>query len=205
MDIKKTISVLLIIGFMFLLVGCGPINTLTSLKEKFNENDEPTITIDIPQENQLQEVPSSDYVIEDSQEKIVVQLWFADSQGQTLVMEEREIPKVEGIARATINELISGPSPESDLLPVIPVGTVLKDINVKDDGLIIVDFSRELIDNHIGGATSEALTVYSIVNTLTQFPTVDRVQFLIEGQTVDTLTGHIDLSEAVMSSLEFAP
>ncbi len=205
-NLKRLVALIVIIGIVLMLAGCGPINTLTSLKEKFRGEEEPTITVEIPEESFLQEVPSGDYALEETDEEtIVVHLWFGDPQGQTLAVEEREIPKVEGIARATINELLKGPSADSNLLPVIPVGTVLKDINVKDDGLIIVDFSRELIDNHIGGATSEALTVYSIVNTLTQFPTVDRVQFLIDGQYVETLTGHMDLSEAVMSSMEFAP
>lgn len=203
---QKIFAIIFIVGYMLLMAGCGAINTLTSLKEKFRGDGEPTITIDIPQENQFQEVPmTTDYSVEDPGDKITVKLWFGDSQGQKLIVEERQISKVEGIGRATINELIKGPSVDSDLLPVIPVGTVLKDINVKSDGLIIVDFSKELIDNHIGGTTSEALTVYSIVNTLTQFPTVDRVQFLVEGQYVETLTGHMDLSQAISSSLEFGP
>jgi len=204
---QKIFVIILIVGCMLVMAGCGAINTLTSLKEKFRGEEEPTITIDIPEENQFQEVPmnAEDYSLEEPGEQIVVQLWFGDSQGQTLVMEEREISKVEGIGRATVNELIKGPSADSDLLPIIPVGTVLKDINVKSDGLVIVDFSKELIDNHIGGTTSEALTVYSIVNTLTQFPTVDRVQFLVEGQYVETLTGHMDLSQAISSSLEMGP
>ncbi|WP_051533890.1 GerMN domain-containing protein [Desulfitibacter alkalitolerans] len=203
---QKVFVIVLIVSIMLLISGCGAINTLTSLKEKFRGDGEPTITIDIPQENQFQEVPiASENPVQEPGETIFVQLWFSDSQGQKLIVEEREINKVEGIARATINELIKGPSMDSDLLPTIPVGTVLKDINVKSDGLIIVDFSKELITNHIGGTSAETLTVYSIVNTLTQFPTVDRVQFLVEGQYVETLTGHMDLTQAISSSFEYGP
>lgn len=203
---QKVFIIVLIVSIMLFISGCGVINTLTSLKEKFRGDGEPTITIDIPQENQFQEVPIiSEEPVQELGETITVQLWFSDSQGQKLIVEEREIIKVEGIARATINELIKGPGMDSDLLPTIPVGTVLRDINVKSDGLIIVDFSKELITNHIGGTTAEALTVYSIVNTLTQFPTVDRVQFLVEGQYVETLMGHMDLTQAISSSLEYGP
>lgn len=203
---QKVFVIVLIVSIMLFISGCGAVNTLTSLKEKFRGDEEPTITIDIPQENQFQEAPIiSEEPAQEPGETIIVRLWFSDSQGQKLIVEEREISKVEGIARATINELIKGPSMDSDLLPTIPVGTVLRDINVKSDGLIIVDFSKELITNHIGGSTAETLTVYSIVNTLTQFPTVDRVQFLVEGQYVETLTGHMDLTQAISSSFEYGP
>ncbi|MBS3971318.1 MAG: GerMN domain-containing protein [Clostridia bacterium] len=203
---QKVFVIVLIVSIMLFISGCGAVNTLTSLKEKFRGDEEPTITIDIPQENQFQEAPIiSEEPAQEPGETIIVRLWFSDSQGQKLLVEEREISKVEGIARATINELIKGPSMDSDLLPTIPVGTVLRDINVKSDGLIIVDFSKELITNHIGGSTAETLTVYSIVNTLTQFPTVDRVQFLVEGQYVETLTGHMDLTQAISSSFEYGP
>jgi len=37
------------------------------------------------------------------------------------------------------------------------------------------------------------LTVYSMVHTLTQLPAIERVQFLVEGQRVETLVGHLAL------------
>ncbi|TDA67865.1 MAG: hypothetical protein D9V47_10175 [Clostridia bacterium] len=128
---------------------------------------------------------------------VTVKLYFSDPSGQYLAEEKRTIPKVEGIGRTTVEELIAGPSPESGLLPTIPVGTVLRDINVRPDGLAIVDFSRDLVNNFVGGSESERLVVYSIVNTLTQFPTVHRVRILVEGQEVDTLAGHVETSAAL--------
>jgi hypothetical protein len=88
-----------------------------------------------------------------------VVLYFANEDGQ-LVAEQREIPKVVGIARETIRELILGP--ENGMLdPTIPAGTTLLDIDV-NEGLCTVDFSKELITAHSGGSGSEYLTVYSI-------------------------------------------
>ncbi|MGB9885674.1 MAG: GerMN domain-containing protein [Moorellales bacterium] len=132
-----------------------------------------------------------------SGETTTVTLYFADPTGQYLVPVTRQIPKVEGIARATLQELILGPDAQSDLLPTVPAGTVLRDINIKPDGLAIVDFSKELVANHQGGTVGEMLTVYSIVNTLTQFPTVKKVQILVEGQYQQTLAGHLDIREAL--------
>ena len=39
------------------------------------------------------------------------------------------------------------------------------------------------------------MLIGSIVNTLTDFPEVKKVQILIDGASVETLSGHLDLSE----------
>lgn len=128
-------------------------------------------------------------------EKVQVVLYFGSKDGQYLVKEVREIPKVEGIARATLEELLKGPGPESNLVQTVPNGTRLLDINIKPDGLAIVSFSGELKAKHWGGSAGEGNTVYSIVNTLAQFPSVQRVQILIDNQVVETLAGHMDISQ----------
>jgi len=133
-------------------------------------------------------------VMSEPTETIDVVLYFGDEEGN-LVAEKRTIPKVEGIGRATIKELIEGPEPAGGLYATIPLGTRLRDINVKDDGTAIVDFSGDIRAEHWGGYLGEILTVYSIVNTLAQFPTVDRVQILVDGQKLDTLVEHVDIRE----------
>lgn len=131
-----------------------------------------------------------------------IALYFSDESGQFLAQEMRDVPKVEGIARAVMQELIAGPSVESGLLPTIPVGTQLLDINVRPDGVCIVDLSGELVMNHPGGSLNEEMTVYSMVNTLTQFPTIQEVQFLVDGQKVETIAGHMDVSTTMARNEE---
>ncbi len=54
---------------------------------------------------------------------------------------------------------------------------------------------RELARNHPGGSIDEILTVYTIVNALTDnLPAITAVQILIDGHEVDTLAGHVDLA-----------
>lgn len=120
-----------------------------------------------------------------------VTLYFASADGESLAPEVRTIEKVEGIARAAMTELIKGPTPGSGLLPTIPQGTSLLDINVREDGLCIVDFSSELLGDVSGQVIGEELMVYSIVNTLTEFPAVERVEFRVEGQLVESLGDNI--------------
>lgn len=97
-----------------------------------------------------------------------------------------------GIARETIQQLCAGPE-NTELEPTLPVGTKLLDIDIRD-GLCTVDFSRELVERHSGGSETEYLTVYSIVNTLTQFSTVEQVQILVEGRIIKTIAGHVGVA-----------
>ncbi|MBO8138537.1 MAG: GerMN domain-containing protein [Desulfotomaculum sp.] len=182
---KKMQRFFVILGLL-LIMGC-----LGACSEEGEE--EATVTINQVSQPEEQVPAEEDVVVlQDVMDKIPVVLYFADELG-CLVAQQREIPKVDGIARVTMQELAKGPDPQSGLLPTLPPGTHLKDINIKD-GVCIVDMSRELKENHAGGSSGEMLTVYSIVNTLTQFPTVERVKILVNGQVVNTLAGHVDLS-----------
>ncbi|KAF1085404.1 Spore germination protein GerM [Sporotomaculum syntrophicum] len=120
-----------------------------------------------------------------------VVLYFADADGY-LQAERRTINKTAGIARQAIHELCCGPRNQG-LSATIPDGTRLLDINIRD-GLCTVNFSRELVANHSGGSGSENTTVYSIVNTLTQFSSIEQVQILVDGAIVESIAGHLDVS-----------
>lgn len=194
---RQITIIALMLVVMVLLSGCNALNTLSTIKARFNNDPKPEDppTISIPDILTPTPVENMENIIPGELKEVV--LYFADGYGQSLVAEHRLIPKAEGIARATINELLAGPDLVSGLLPTVPYGTVLKDINVKEDGLIIVDFSKEIVENHVGSDLGEALTVYSIVNTLAQFPTVNRVQFLVDGQIVKTIAGAVDISTVV--------
>lgn len=127
-----------------------------------------------------------------SNEKTEVVLYFASEEGQKLIAEKRQILKMTGVARKTIEELIKGPQSKT-MKRTVPATTKLLDIDIKD-GLATVSFNKDLQKLNTG-SMGELITIYSIVDTLTQFPTVKKVQFLIEGQTVETLAGHVDISK----------
>ncbi len=180
--------------FCLWLAGCGFLQTgKTKELPYLQAGPEGSKTAGQPLQSFGPEQVKGQDVGEQAAGKTEVVLYFADGRGH-LVALRKEIPKVVGIARRTLRELCQGPPPESGLFPTIPPGAWLKDINIKD-GLAIVDFSQHLKLRHPGGSTGELLTVYSIVNTLTQFPTVKEVQILIEGERVQTLAGHLDISK----------
>lgn len=76
----------------------------------------------------------------------------------------------------------------------IPAGTRLRGVKI-DDRTATVDFSGEYQKNFHGGDMQEAEAVNSVLMTLGQFPSIDRVQILVEGSPIDTLGGHFEISE----------
>ena len=79
-----------------------------------------------------------------------------------------------------ITLLIEGPKNEK-LQTVIPEGTRVLKAELKGD-IVYLDLSKEFIDNHKGGQEAENMTVYAIVNTLTQLNEVSSVKILINGR-----------------------
>ena len=134
------------------------------------------------------------------QKKVKAILYFADSTGENLVTEEREISvrNSETVAFAILQELMEGPSGKQ-LIGMIPAGTKINAVDVKN-GVCYVDLSAEFIDKHIGGSTKEILTVYSVVNTLTALEGIDKVQFLINGKTREVF-GNLLFSEPFTSNI----
>ena len=67
------------------------------------------------------------------------------------------------------------------------------------DGTAYVDLSSDLLSSVSPGIEAESLAVYSIVNSITtNIPSVKRVKILIQGQEVETLEGHADLTDAIV-------
>jgi len=89
-------------------------------------------------------------------------------------------------------ELIKGPR-NNRLYPTIPQTTKVNALYVSDR-IAYIDFSSEIIEDHPGGSTGELLTIYSIIMTLTSFSDIDKVQLLVDGNSGETLVGHVDTS-----------
>ncbi|MGE5396493.1 MAG: GerMN domain-containing protein [Chitinophagales bacterium] len=125
-----------------------------------------------------------------------VTLYFADKQVRYLVPETRTITAASSkIPANVVKELINGPR-VSDTITTIPPETRVLSVSVVN-GVAKANFSKELITRHRGGQTAEKLTVYSIVDSLAKLPGINRVQFLVEGKTVISPLGDIDLSSPI--------
>lgn len=98
-----------------------------------------------------------------------------------------------------LRALIKEGTADGDYAGLIPNGTrILAPIKTKQ-GIAIVNLSKEFIENFSGGSDQEALTLNSIVHTLVHNSggKVEKVQLLVEGEKVETLGGHFDLTEPI--------
>ena len=123
-----------------------------------------------------------------------VELYFSDSQGQYLIPETRDIDS-DNLYEDTINELIKGPK-DDELAATIPEEAELIEVKLENK-LLTVNFTEDLIEFHPGGSTGERMTVYSIVNTLTNFTEVEQVQILVADEKRPTLSGHLMIEEPI--------
>ncbi len=113
-----------------------------------------------------------------------VTLYFSDDAAMYLIPEARTAPLVDNsIEKTIITELMKGPTNKSHKA-TIPDGTKLLSVETKD-GICFVNFSQEFVSKHSGGSAGEYMTVYSIVNSLTELDNVDKVQFLIDGNKLE--------------------
>ncbi|UWG98672.1 GerMN domain-containing protein [Dehalobacter sp. DCM] len=116
-----------------------------------------------------------------------------------LVREVHTVEKSEGVARAALNELVSGTPLTSGAYNVLPANTQILDITI-EKGLATVDFSEEVLHANVG-ASGEALGIASIVNTLTEFSTIQKVRFTVKGSAEKGMDwwGHVGLYEQPFS------
>ena len=127
--------------------------------------------------------------------KIKARLFYVAEDGSHLTGVEREIAYGEGTV-AQAREIVAAQlAPVAEpLVSAVPAGTMLRALFVSDRGDAYVDLSRDIIASHPGGSTTELLTVFTIVDALTEnLPAVRAVQLLVDGKEVDTIAGHIDL------------
>ena len=132
-------------------------------------------------------------------------LFFFDINSLRLAGEERQLNLSQDVTerlKQTITALLSDSI--SGLYQTIPKGTLLYEVYVDEQATAYLDFSQHLKDGHIGGTTSEALTVAAILRTVkVNFPDdIRKVQILIEGLETDTIGGHVDISKPLRLTLD---
>ncbi len=125
--------------------------------------------------------------------KLKLTLYFSDKQVSKLVPEVREV-EIRGkrTAEAVMKELIKGPK-SSNLSRTVPQETKLLSLKA-ESGVVYVNLSKEFQTKHWGGSAGDTMTLYSITNSLAELPGVQKVQFLIEGKTQQSILGHTTTS-----------
>jgi hypothetical protein len=121
---------------------------------------------------------------------------FFPGAGGGVERESREIvggELLEDDIRRTVEELIRGG--RSGVRP-IPPATRLLNVFYDGDGEVTLSFTDHLRTDHPGGSEAEIATLECLVATIgANFPGVDQVRLLIEGEEAVTLAGHADLRD----------
>lgn len=137
--------------------------------------------------------------------RIKAHLFYVADSGLRLKPEEREVLFGEGTA-AQARRIVEAQlePPAAPAVSAIPEGTTVKELFISERGEAYVNLSGEVARNHSGGSVDEILTVYTIVNALTDnLPAITAVQILVDGHEVDTLAGHVDLRRPLRKNLEW--
>ncbi|MBN2847519.1 MAG: GerMN domain-containing protein [Coriobacteriia bacterium] len=122
-------------------------------------------------------------------ETVTLRLYWV-SAGENALGIERTVPYTKAVATAALRELIAGPTAaEKTTWPAIssaiPEGTELLGVTVAN-GVAKVDFSSEYASG--GGTFSVTARIAQVVYTLSEFPTVDAVEFYINGTRVEVFS-----------------
>lgn len=129
-------------------------------------------------------------------------LYFAD-ENDKLKKVSRSISSERALSAYTlITQLISGPSSvDTDVSGTMPAGVTAKDIlGIKiNDGTAYVNLTSNFYRLcQMLNCDEERILIYSIVNTLCTLPGISSVQFLIEGEHIETLAGNICLMHELL-------
>ena len=138
----------------------------------------------------------------DSDYQTEITLWFPDAARNCLVSERRQltVAQYRPLAECAVEELLSGDR-SADRSTPLPEGTSLVSVKVSN-GLCTVELSEEFYVNRPLTAREERLTVYALVNTMTELAGVERVQLKAGGSELARYT-YLDLSQPLTRVEDF--
>lgn len=165
MKIKKILMYIgIILGLIFVIL----LGWIVNINKEINENNEI-----IPEQE----------ISESQLRQTIVTLYFYGKQTGKIEPEARQIDARELLNnpyQILINLLIEGPK-NNELLKLIPDGTKLNNIEIKDE-IVFIDFSEEFIKDQNLGEEQEKTIINSILKTLLELNEVNGIKILINGE-----------------------
>jgi germination protein M len=173
--VKKNILIAIIIIAILLISGC--MKTTDKAMQQLQEDEVSPVSSIVLTEADARRL----------NEKLPVTLYFSNQDGTGLINEIHYLSMddakqgTEQLASLLVKELVKGPS-NSELKATIPEGAALRSQVKVENRTATVDMTKEFVDNHPGGKEAEEMTIFSIVNTLTELKDIETVKFLINGK-----------------------
>ena len=124
-----------------------------------------------------------------------IRLFFTSADGNGLIPAKRDIiySSNESLEKVAMEQLIQGPLNNEEGYATVSPDVKINTIAVKN-GICYVGVDTALVDKPVDVA--EETILYSVVNTLTSLPGVNKVQISINGETDRVLRSSIRLDEA---------
>jgi len=120
---------------------------------------------------------------------LYLKVYFLEGRGHYLLPITFAFPWTEGVARASLEKLIEGPTPAQEmrfgLRSPVPPTTKILGLTIRD-GLAKLDLSRSFLSYDPG---EERQVLNSLIFTLLQFPTIKEVEILVEGEVPEFFPG----------------
>ena len=130
----------------------------------------------------------------------VLTLYFANADGTGLIKETRKVHHSSNVSleKLVMEQLIEGPK-SSALVSTIPSGTTLISVS-QVEGVCYVNLGESFRTQ--SAAVSEEMTLYSIVNSLTELQGVTKVQLVINGSTEGFVKYNFELAKMYERNME---
>lgn len=181
------------------LVRAGIVRTLMQANVcsvvAFTVNSEPLLSHD----GSLVGTMSADSFVENPGKQInssietTLTLYFANAEGTALMKETRNVHHSSNISmeKLIMEQLIEGPK-SSTRQGTLPSGTTLISVT-QVDGVCYVNLSESFRTQ--SASVAEEITLYSIVNSLSELPGVTRVQLAVNGSTEGYVKYNFELAK----------
>lgn len=116
-------------------------------------------------------------------------IYLLDGKGKYLIPVTIPVPWTESVGQTSVEKLIEGPTPSQEMRfgftsPIPPTAEV-RGLNIRD-GLARIDLSAEFLEYDPG---KERDVLDSIIFTMLQFPTVNEVEIMVDGEMLEEFPG----------------
>lgn len=143
--------------------------------------------------------------IKEEDTKVILRLYFANAQGDGLIAVNRELSHNADISnvsmeKVVLEQLIKGPA-SNETFPTINPDTKIVSVTVKD-GVCYINFDSAF-ETAINNVTTD-VTIYSIVNSLSELSNINKVQFSIDGDSDNRFRDKYDFSTVFERNLSLA-
>lgn len=119
----------------------------------------------------------------DTPEEIPINVYVQDENAEGLnVIESSLTLATNDPARVAINELLTGKVEGAEDAEILPEGTEINYLFLNNEEIVEVDVSKEFVDNMNAGSTGESFILTSLVNTLSDYYSVQEVLLTVDGE-----------------------